>query len=33
MFLANVMVYVDPQQQDEGQIRVAEGLRTSFTHR
>ncbi|WP_244980967.1 hypothetical protein [Bradyrhizobium elkanii] len=30
MFLANVMVYVDPQQQDEGQIRVAEGIADKF---
>ncbi|MCA1456062.1 universal stress protein [Bradyrhizobium sp. BRP22] len=30
MSLANVMVYVDPQQQEEGQIRVAEGIATKF---
>ncbi|WP_076861384.1 universal stress protein [Bradyrhizobium mercantei] len=30
MYLANVMVYVDPQQQDEGQIRVAEGIADRF---
>ncbi|PDT75135.1 hypothetical protein CO675_22170 [Bradyrhizobium sp. C9] len=30
MFLANVMVYVDPGQQDEGQIRVAAGIAETF---
>jgi hypothetical protein len=28
MRFANVMVYVDPQQQEEGQIRVAEAIAT-----
>ncbi|MGY4567153.1 universal stress protein [Bradyrhizobium sp. USDA 3256] len=30
MNLVNVMVYVDPQQQDEGQIRVAESIADRF---
>lgn len=30
MLLANVMVYVDPRQQDEGQIRVAEKIADRF---
>ena len=30
MYLANVMVYVAPQQQDEGQVRVAEGIADKF---
>jgi nucleotide-binding universal stress UspA family protein len=30
MSFANVMVYVDPQQQEEGQIRVAEAVATRF---
>lgn len=30
MSFANVMVYVDPQQQEEGQIRVAEAIAKKF---
>jgi nucleotide-binding universal stress UspA family protein len=30
MSFANVMVYVDPQQQEEGQIRVAEAIANRF---
>ena len=30
MSFANVMVYVDPQQQEEGQIRVAESIAKRF---
>jgi nucleotide-binding universal stress UspA family protein len=30
MSFANVMVYVDPQQQEEGQIRVAEAIAKQF---
>ena len=30
MSFANIMVYVDPQQQEEGQIRVAEAIAKRF---